>query len=347
MPSAYANADLDRAVADRMKETMDSFIKPSYVHLKQSTDAFTQTMAVLCTEPSTDHLIAAREDFRAVVQAWGAIEMVRFGTILADNLLERFHFYPDRRSRGLKQVQKLLAAQDSSALRLNSLRDKSVAVQGLGAAEYVLFGRGHDLLQTDAGEGAFRCAYGRTIAQNLQFMATALRDGWNSDARFIKMWRDPGPDNEAFGDGKQALAHLLSTLVHGLEEVRDVRLAAFLRSSPDKDKPKSAPLWRSSSSMPLLNADIKSLRDFYRITRMQELLGANALQADKKVHNAFARAIELSSVTRPPSILLADPQERKRLVALRKALGELTILFYREFAEPLRVAIGFFFADGD
>lgn len=330
-----------------MKRTMRDFIQPAYLDLVNTTGDFSSALAALCQDPSEDILATAQSGFRLVVKSWGSIEMVRFGTILAENLLERFHFYPDRRSRGLKQIQKVLATKDRSVLKLSSLRKKSVAVQGLGAAEYILFGRGNELLKSHSEDGAFRCNYGAKIAENLNFMATELKDGWDGNARFIKMWRDPGPNNETFGDGKQALAHLLSTLVHGLEEVRDVRLSAFLRSSQQRDKPKLAPLWRSSSSLVLLNADIKSLFRFYQITSMHKLLGPSGIQTDKKVREEFSRAIMLSSVTLPPSVLLADEQERNRLVQLKEALGELSILFYEEFADPLRVAIGFFFADGD
>ena len=52
--------------------------------------------------------------------------------------LERILFWPDRKSIGLKQVQAALAAKDTSITDAGKLKGKSVAVQGLGALEFLL-----------------------------------------------------------------------------------------------------------------------------------------------------------------------------------------------------------------
>ena len=58
--------------------------------------------------------------------------------MLQDNRFERILYYPDRKGLGLRQVQALLAEQDASVLAVGALEGKSVAVQGLGALEFVL-----------------------------------------------------------------------------------------------------------------------------------------------------------------------------------------------------------------
>ena len=88
-----------------------------------------------------------------------------------ENRLERILFWPDRKSTGLKQVQRALAEKDATATNPAKLKGKSVAMQGLGALEFVLFGTGAEKL---AGPGEdYRCAYGRAIAGNVGTSLTA------------------------------------------------------------------------------------------------------------------------------------------------------------------------------
>ena len=100
--------------------------------------------------------------FRPTTDAWSYAEIIRFGPITEQNRLERMLFWPDRKGIGLKQVQATLAAKDATAADPAQLPAKSVAMQGLGALEFVLFGTGAEALAT-AGD-PYRCRYGAAIA---------------------------------------------------------------------------------------------------------------------------------------------------------------------------------------
>jgi predicted lipoprotein len=69
---------------------------------------------------------------------------IRFGPVTEENRLERILFWPDRKGIGLKQVQAAIAGEDATAADPQTLPGKSVAMQGLGALEFVLFGTGSD-----------------------------------------------------------------------------------------------------------------------------------------------------------------------------------------------------------
>src|SRR5690606_22737995 len=99
-----------------------------------------------------------RAQFPAVVTAWSRIELYRFGPLMAQNRSDRILFWPDRKGIALRQVQAILADKDEAALAPETLARKSVAVQGLGALEFVLHGTGSEDLATP--DGAFRCDYG-------------------------------------------------------------------------------------------------------------------------------------------------------------------------------------------
>ncbi len=68
------------------------------------------------------------------------------GPAREDNRFERLFFWPDRRGRGLRQVQGILAEEDETATDPATLYQKSVAVQGLLALDFVLSGEGNETL---------------------------------------------------------------------------------------------------------------------------------------------------------------------------------------------------------
>ncbi len=110
--------------------------------------------------------------------AWARIEIVRVGPVLDDNRFERILFFPDRKSLGLKQVQRLLAEKDESATSAGTLKGKSVAVQGLGALDFVLNGTGADDLAKEPN--GFRCRYGAAIAAILAGLGQDLAAAWDA-----------------------------------------------------------------------------------------------------------------------------------------------------------------------
>ncbi len=145
---------------------------PAYRQLAAKADAQIDAMAALCQTPSEENLHSARKGFAELVTAYAYAEPVRFGPIATNDRLERLYFWPDRKSTGLKQIQKALVSADETVLRVDSLADKSVALQGLNALEYVLYGALADKLTEEANSHA--CRYGKTIAQNIWTMADSM-----------------------------------------------------------------------------------------------------------------------------------------------------------------------------
>ena len=149
-----------------MARAVDGFIRPGYRHFTEEAATMEESMAMLCEAPSTESLLNAQSTFGDLVEAWSRIEIVRVGPVLDDNRFERILFYPDRKGTGLRQVQAALASGDATAADARQLASKSVAMQGLGALEFVLFGTGSETLT--GTEGNYRCQYGTAIAANLQ-----------------------------------------------------------------------------------------------------------------------------------------------------------------------------------
>ncbi|MEZ5812514.1 MAG: imelysin family protein [Rhizobiaceae bacterium] len=346
-PTVPARAEnLDRFAGIAMKAALEDFVRPAYRHLSDEAATLVDDAETMCATPSPETLERTRAGYDELVRAWAGAEMVRFGPVLVDHVLERFLFYPDRRGRGLRQVQAILAEKDDTAVDAGVLAGKSVAVQGLGALDFILFGTGSDAL---AGEPeSFRCRYAQAVAANLHTMAAGLDGEWRGDGEFLAFWLEPGADNPVFVDGYEAVSHLLSTVVHGLETVRETRLAAFLKATPEEDRPRSALLWRSGVTLSMLRADVEAMGRLFDAARLADALPEaerGAIVDD--IHARFADLSELMALDGRIDDLLADADSRAQLVAIDGAMQDLIAVFYERYAKTIGLRVGFFFDDGD
>lgn len=329
-----------------LKLTVNNIVRPALLSFSNSANAMSSSMKELCTNPSMKKLENSRAAFKQVAIAWGGIEHFRSGLILEENRLERILFYPDRKSTGLKQVQRRLLNKDVTLTDLKSMQTKSVAVQGLGAIEFLLFGSGYEELKTSSG--SFRCDFAKTASQNVEAISNEVLTSWNGGSAYTKGWMNAGTSNSVFANEQEAINELLGILVHGLGAVRDIRIGGFLNKEAKYDRPKSALLWRSQSTVPVLKANFEMLEalmvkgGLYSLVK-EDLNGTvNSLQFEFMQINYALNSIE------PPIVdALQDEDQRKKLVFLKNSLGYLIERIDGEFALMLGLSSGFSFSDGD
>ncbi len=340
--AASANEASDKVISD----AIDGFIRPAYRRLVEATAALGTSMDKLCTAPSAGTLEAARASFGKTTGSWSEVEIIRFGPITEQNRLERLLFWPDRKGTGLKQVQAALAGADATATDTTTLAGKSVAMQGLGALEFVLFGTGADDL---AGTSAtYRCAYGKAIARNLNTIATDVDAEWRDDGGFAGQWKHPGPDNALYRNATEAVTELLEVYVNGLELVRDVRVNGFLGKEASADKPKQALYWRSQGTAASLDGNIAGMKALFDASSFGSLLPDDSEWIAQSIDFEFANARNAASaVTGPIDAALADPTKRGKLGYFAVVTSSLSELFGTRLAGALGLTAGFSSLDGD
>lgn len=340
----------EAALPGVMAKVVDDFIVPGYRDLSRATAELGERSAALCEAPSAAALEAMRSAFSDIVRTWSTIEIVRLGPALEQNRFERFLFYPDRKSTGLKQVQAILAKRDESATQAESLKGKSVAVQGLGALEYVLFGTGADALASKDGD--FRCRYGLAISQNLTAISGELLAAWEKPDGVQSAWKLPGPGNPLFRDNKEAATELLGVLVHSVEMIKDQRLRPFydgtIDGKPDKGRPKLAIYWRSGNTMESVAANLRGLQTLFNVAGMENLLPADSRSIAGSVNFLFKALISTTDrVEGPIDAALADDKQRSRLDFIALNTADLLDRLNRDFGGAIGLGAGFSFADGD
>lgn len=340
--NAGAAFDLDQV----MRDTADRYVRPGYAAFSEEAARLIVAQKQLCATPSAGNLNAAKTTFSNAAEAWANIEPFRAGPVVAENRLERILFYPDRKGTGLKQVQATLVAKDETATDAAALAGKSVAMQGLGALEFLLFGSGAESLETP--EGSFRCRYGAAIADNVGSIAAALTQAWVPGGHVDLDWNSHHETNPFARNDREALNLVLGTIIHGLEQLQDIRIGAFLDMKENKDKPKSALYWRSGLTVRSIAQNLQAIQAVFDLSGLDGALPADELYVAESIRFDFKAALEaLQTLDRPVEELLANEKDRTKLVFVRNTIGDLIRRFDQDFAVASGLAAGFSFADGD
>ncbi len=332
--------------SDIVERAVEGFVRPAYANLRDHAAAQAGAMKTLCAEPSREHLDAARDRFSGLVEAWSAAEIIRFGPITEDNRLERMLFWPDRKGIGLRQVQATLAAKDPVAIDAAGIAKKSVAMQGLGALEFVLYGTGADELSV-AGD-PYRCAYGAAVAGNIEQISADVSQAWEKADGFAALWGAPGPDNALYRDGNEAVTELAGVFINGLELVRDVRVKGFLGNHPEDDRSRQAIYWRSGLTGQSLAANLSGMDELFQASKLGEALPDEQRWIAESIHIQLANgAAAAKDAAGPIDEVLADPKRRDRLDYYRLVTSSLSNLFGTRLTAAFGLTAGFSSLDGD
>lgn len=324
--------------SEMLRSSVTNVIRPQTKAFATRTAELSKAMYVLC---ENGDLTGAQEAFATAATAYGRIEFLRVGPLMEANRADRILFFPDRKGIGLRQVQQLLAEADLTAATVPGLQGKSIALQGFGALEFVLFGTGFETLTTS--DGAFRCVYGAAIAKNLEEMASEIAAGWADPEGIAQRLTQPDPAYADYRTTTESLEAIVGLVSHGIEAVRDTRINPFIAKGDGKANPKLALFWRSNQTMPMLEANIRSLR---ALVELSGVVTDPALAAE--ITAAFDRAeAAIAAVTSPVEEAVADPVQAAALTDLVTATQDLQRLIGEDLSATLGLSVGFSSLDGD
>jgi predicted lipoprotein len=329
-----------------IKSAIENFIRPGFHHFAEETAALKDHVGALCETPSADALETSRSQFKAAVTAFSRIEFVRIGPLGVADRMERLLFWPDRKGIALKQVQQALAEKDTSAGAAETLQGKSVAMQGLGALEFLLFGT--DAEQLAGADGAYRCSYASAITTLVGGLAKTMDAEWADPAGVSESLLAPKADAADYRTDQEVLEKLAATLVHGTETIRDQRLMPVLGAAGGKPKPKSALFWRSDMTVPALAANFAGLADFFTAAKFPEAIGTDNSWITNGTEFEFANAARAAkAVVDPIEKAVADERQLKALNYMVIITGSLDTLVGQNLAAALGLSVGFSALDGD
>lgn len=332
---------------DVAARAIERYIVPAFEDFAATAQEEEDLIATLCAAPGPDLLDAAQAQYRALVGAYARVSFVRFGPLARDNRSERLLLWPDRKGIALRQVQAVLAEADVSATDWQTLRDKSVALQGLPALEFALFGTKADALAT-AEPQSFRCRFAHAVAGAIRSVADETAAEWADADGFAQRLTTPSTSDPDYRSTREVLEELVGALSHGLEAIRDTQLLPFIGRDGDDPKPRSAPLWRSDSTVILAAEAMEGIADF-----LDESGSARAAGADGDfVANAVA--FEANNIARARAVVtgtieeaVGDPPQMQGLRYLVILTQSMQGLIGDHLSAALGLSVGFSSLDGD
>jgi len=343
------------ALADKegaFSATIDFFVFdvaiPTYKKLSESAEKLDITVGDLCKRPAPEAYNTVNEAFREVVRAWSSAEVIRFGPIRQENRLERIFYWPDTRSRGLKKTRTVLAEGQISAD--TDLKGKTVAIQGLPALEYLLYGARSVRLKKLGGDPA-RCAFAKAISNNLRGISQELLAAWESPEKFQKTIGTPGTDNPRFRSNKEAIQEILKSAAELTELVSVAKLESPLGKTVEKSKPKRAAFWRSGLTLENIDWNVRAIVNLQETARLSELLpaeergyGHNLIFEARQVNKALKTLTDSKKLW--PD-LVGGPQSRTLLLYVLNPLTGMKDILSVYYPEALGLQLGFNSLDGD
>ena len=334
------------------RQTYEGLILPGYARFEETARAFAGKTEALCKSPSQAALDDTRAAARAALLAWGRIEPLRFGPVMQKQRFDRLLFYPDQHGIVAKQTAKLLAKHDAADIAADKLAGASVAVQGFGAVDAVLYGHGSDALTGHAPEASFRCRYVHALAADIAQIAAETHAAWAGD--YEQEWLQPGAGNKTYLSPKETTQTLYRAYVTEIEVIRLQRLAPLMGGEAKASGPATPLLPHSAFGLPFILAAVEGARDILG----QSGFGAADLVSTDKERSAIAILGSVSTdlgfalrsgeaAVAMASDPLADDQARARLVPMLLALKNAEETGRAALGDLTGQSLGFNSLDGD
>lgn len=326
-------------------QTLSGFALPASDALGKAAPALASGIEAACTGGSGEPFASA---FTEAVEAVARLSMLRVGALADENRLERIAFIPDGRGVVRRQVTRLIADRDETALDATRLRGKSVALQGLTALEWVAFDKDGKVLLADSGEeGAYRCAYAAALAARLGETAKEISGAFAAPIGQTALLLSPAQENGLAKTHKEAAGFVFNALMTSLELIRDQMLAPLVGEGAPASLVARVPFSRSHNGTAYLSGAIGGLSQAFSAAGFAQASGdgewiVNTLDFERD--NALKA---LAAVPADLEAALSDKEASGRLAYVLTVLTGLRTTLGGELAAYLDFRGGFNALDGD
>ncbi|GAB4358547.1 MAG: imelysin family protein [Kiloniellaceae bacterium] len=346
LPAAQAQAPADYAALNAA--IVADYVLPRYAAFADAAAVLESELRKGCSDDVLERGEAAAA-YNDAMDAWMAVQHLRFGPSELFLRSERIAFWPDKRGVVGRHLAQMLEAKDPTALEPETFANGSVAVQGFPALERLMF-------DSEAATWAtpFGCALTVAIGRNLNAIAAGLLADWQGgEVHYAEVIRGAAAGNARYFDAKEAALEFAKALRGAVLLVQDYKLGRPLGDKPESARDTRAESWRSGRSLRNVLVNLESAQALY------EAGGEHSLSAlarahpqggdlDSAIRAALARLI--AAVEAEPASLVAaleSPGGWQRLDAIRVEARQLLELMGGPLSEVLELPMGFNSYDGD
>nr|WP_234993520.1 imelysin family protein [Vibrio mangrovi] len=271
-----------------------------------------------------------RASWLEAMHVWQSLQGQARGPAQALEQSWNIQFWPDKKNTTGLKMQGLL--QQDRTWTVAEIAEQSVAVQGVGAIEWLLYDRHSPFLNGQMETG---CRLAPAIGENFAQRASALFSAWQ-----VNPWLSLDQSawtSEYISLLSNQLKYTLSKLIRPMAKIGHPR-------------PYFSESWRSGSSLSHLKANVEAMQALY----LAQGKGLDYLLREREM-SALADRMKIQF----ESILAAWPEQSglfaflqtkagyRETLSLRNKLEQLSYLLHDEVSVGLGVAIGFNATDGD
>jgi predicted lipoprotein len=330
-------------------QAVDRHIVPRYEKLATAAAALEQSAQGFCKAPGAETQKMLFADYHQTMDAWMNIQHIRFGPIDLFLRYNRMQVWPDKHNTAARQMRQALAEQNFDQLNKENFAQSSVALQGLGTLERLLFDD-DTAPAAFAGDGKpnYRCALIVAIAANVAEMGRGAADEWiKGKTPYREIIRSAEQGNDYFASNEDVTSRLLNNLYTELQLVQDAKLLEPLGKDAKSAKPKLAESWRSRRSLRNVQINLQAVQDLYGVVFAPALQSAGKKSLDDDIRKSFAETIAAANaITTSVYEGAGDPALRP---AWERLLQSLRVLKRQISTLPqaLDIPLGFNSLDGD
>lgn len=306
---------------------------PRYQALARTTKALAVQATRFCATPGTQALADLQKYFTLASASWMGVQHIRFGPVLKDDRFYRFQYWPDKHGQGSRQLRRLFASDSKPDFAIRPIEKMSVALQGFGTFERLLFGPGNDELK------GFKCKLMVAIGGNLSSMAASL----------FKDWQNYQPKSN-----KQVVLDFFRSFADQLQTIKLLKLDRVLDKSIKKARVRRVENRWSKHSLLSIAENLKALEAL--ATGENGGKGLNVALDDDDENRDYANSISEGlrfgarfAASRKLSLAKAvkDKTARGQVVFLASHIQNIYDTTAEFLAPALGVTLGFNALDGD
>lgn len=363
LPSMMLGEESVSAEHKLLSVMTDELTIPAYIVLQDSARRLETETRNLCQLTDNQNQVANADNLKAVQTVWESVayqwsktQVFTGGPMPEPFRYWKIQFWPDKKNLVQQKFKPIFA--DTTQLSASDLAAKSIAVQGIGAVEYLLF---DDRYGNQENRNQVWCSLLLGTVVNLTKEIELVTDKWKGE-RSQWLYFDVENDSETQFKGRVEL--LYRGLVVALDVTTVRKLAEPLRlidgqSGPDQPNPYLFEYWRSGTSMQSIGAMLAGLKQAYELEGgfrsylfFRQKMGSDLPAAkllDKQIADSFFRANDILSqiLNGYKNKAHGSVIETDAMLELYRSLISLNQLFKIEYSRLTGLKLGFNSTDGD
>ncbi|MBO0347083.1 imelysin family protein [Roseibium sp. CAU 1637] len=338
-----------QAYATYVTNSIDGYIRPRTEAFAAATTKLPAAVEQLCKAPGEDTRAAFADSYRDVLTSFAAVSFLRFGPVIDDNRLDALAFMPDPRGIAQRQIRRAFAKRDETLTQAETLKDKSVALQGLTALQLIAFSKDAKVVLGNPGEGSdFLCGYAGAIAANVERIAADIASDWADANGYAATLQTPDPDSHQVRTSKDAIETIFNAVVTGLIVVKDQDLLPALGDKREEARPHRLPFSRSGDATAYMQAELDGIEAALTAAGFTPDLPKEFSWVPGSLAFEFSNARNiLSAADTPLRHSMEDPETYQKLELLIITIDSLRDTAALSLAGAMELSGGFNALDGD